>query len=78
MCDFDWCSDSDYDVCWEICDYDFDYLVFVDVILLYWDSRVIVYVMILFGFDDGCYVVFLVEICKKKGEVFFEIGGFFK
>jgi hypothetical protein len=76
--DFDWRSDSDYDVRWETRDYDLDHLVSADAILSYWDSRAIAHAMISFGFDDGRHVVFSVEIRKKKGEAFSEIGGFFK
>ncbi|MGA0587407.1 DUF4105 domain-containing protein [Dyella sp. KRB-257] len=76
--DFDWRSDSDYDVRWETRDYDLDRLVSADAILSYWGSRAIAHAMISFGFDDGRHVVFSVEIRKKKGEAFSEIGGFFK
>lgn len=76
--DFDWRSDSDYDARWETRDYDLDHLVSADAILSYWDSRAIAHAMISFGFDDGRHVVFSVEIRKKKGEAFSEIGGFFK
>ncbi|HEX5306417.1 MAG TPA: DUF4105 domain-containing protein [Dyella sp.] len=75
---FDWRSDSDYDVRWETREYDLDHLVSADAILSYWDSRAIAHAMISFGFDDGRHVVFSVEIRKKKGEAFSEIGGFFK
>lgn len=34
--------------------------------------------LISFGFDDGAYVVFSVEIRPEKSERFSEIGGFFK
>ena len=76
--DFDWRSDSDYDVRWETREYDLDHLVSADAILSYWDSRAIAHAMVSFGFDDGRHVVFSVEIRKKKGEAFSEIGGFFK
>jgi len=76
--DFDWRSDSDYDVRWETRDYDLDHLVSADAILSYWGSRAIAHAMISFGFDDGRHVVFSVEIRKKRGEAFSEIGGFFK
>lgn len=76
--DFDWRTDTDYDARWETRDYDLDHLVSADAILSYWDSRAIAHAMISFGFDDGRHVVFSVEIRKKKGEAFSEIGGFFK
>lgn len=76
--DFDWRSDSDYDARWETREYNLDHLVSADAIVSYWDSRAIAHAMISFGFDDGRHVVFSVEIRKKKGEAFSEIGGFFK
>lgn len=76
--DFDWRSDSDYDVRWDTREYDLDHLVRADAILSYWGSRAIAHAMISFGFDDGRHVVFSVEIRKKRGEAFSEIGGFFK
>ncbi len=75
---FDWRSDNDYDVRWETRRYNLDRLISADAILSYWDSRAIAHAMISFGFDDGRHVVFSVEIRKKKGEAFSEIGGFFK
>lgn len=37
----------------------------------------IVYMLVFFGFVDGCYLVFLLEICKEWGELFLVLGGFF-
>jgi hypothetical protein len=76
--DFDWRSDSDYDVRWETRQYDLDRLVSADAILSYWSSKAIAHAMISFGFDDGRHVVFSVEIRRKQGEAFSSIGGFFK
>src|SRR5690606_29999611 len=36
------------------------------------------HVLVSFGFDDGQFVVFTVEIRKERGESYSEIGGFFK
>ena len=38
----------------------------------------IAHVLVSFGFDDGQFVVFTVEIRKERGESYLEIGGFFK
>lgn len=76
--DFYWRRDDDYDVRWETRTYDLDHLVSADAILSYWGSPAIAHAMISFGFDDGRHVVFSVEIRKKRGEAFSEIGGFFK
>ena len=44
----------------------------------YWDLPAIAHVLVSFGFDDGEFVVFSVEIRKERHEAFSEIGGFFK
>jgi hypothetical protein len=75
---FTWRRDDDYDVRWETRVYDLDHLAGADAILSYWDSPAIAHAMISFGFDDGRHLVFSVEIRKKRGEAFSEIGGFFK
>lgn len=76
--DFNWRSDDDYDARWETRTYDLDHLRSADAVLSYWSSRAIAHAMISFGFDDGQHVVFSVEIRKKRGEAFSEIGGFFR
>ena len=76
--DFTWRTNDDYDVRWETRHYDLDHLATTDAVLSYWGSPAIAHAMISFGFDDGNHVVFSVEIRKKRGEQYSEIGGFFK
>jgi hypothetical protein len=75
---FNWRSDDDYDVRWETRHYDLSQLTSADVIVSYWSGRTIAHAMISFGFADGRHLVFSVEIRKRRGQVFSEIGGFFK
>jgi hypothetical protein len=75
---FDWRTDTDYTQRWESRSYDLQRLDSVDMILSYWSIKAIAHVLISFGFNDGNHVVFSVEIRRKKGEGFSEIGGFFK
>ena len=75
---FDWRTDTDYTQRWESRTYDLQRLDSVDMILSYWSLKAIAHVLISFGFNDGNHVVFSVEIRRKKGEGFSEIGGFFK
>ncbi|MFC5527240.1 DUF4105 domain-containing protein [Rhodanobacter ginsengisoli] len=75
---FHWRSDSDYDIRWEVREYDLDRLVSADAVLSYWGSQAIAHAMISFGFDDGRHVVFSVEIRKRRGQQYSPIGGFFK
>ncbi len=75
---FDWRSDADYTQRWETREYDLDKLQSVDMIMSYWSGPAIAHMLVSFGFSDGAYVVFSVEIRRRRGEDFSEIGGFFK
>ena len=75
---FEWRSDSDYTQRWETRHYDLDHLSSVDMIMSYWSDPAIAHMLVSFGFDEVEHVVFSVEIRRKQGESFSEIGGFFK
>jgi hypothetical protein len=75
---FDWRTRTDYTQRWESRSYDLQRLETVDMILSYWSYRAIAHVLISFGFKNGEHVVFSVEIRRRKGDGFSEIGGFFK
>jgi hypothetical protein len=75
---FDWRSDTDYTPRWETRRYDLDRLRSVDVSLSYWSGPAIAHTLVSFGFDDGQFVTFSIEIRKERGESFSSVGGFFK
>jgi len=75
---FDWHSKTDSTQRWETRSYDLDSLRSVDMIMSYWTIPAIAHMLISFGFDDGAYVAFSVEIRRQKTQDFSEIGGFFK
>jgi hypothetical protein len=75
---FDWRTLTDYTVRWENRTYDLDKLASVDLLLSYWSSPAIAHTLVSFGFNDGQFVTFSVEIRKERNESFSEIGGFFK
>jgi hypothetical protein len=75
---FDWRTPTDFDPRWETRTYDLTTLQSVDLILSYWGRPAIAHTMVSFGFADGQQVVFSVEIRRKLGDKFSEIGGFFK
>ena len=58
--------------------YDLSKLTSVDMLTSHWGMDAIAHVLVSFGFDDGQFVTFSVEIRKKKGQQFSEIAGFFK
>jgi hypothetical protein len=75
---FDWRSENDYTPRWETRSYALERLRTLDLIVSYWSGRTIAHMLLSFGFDDGTYVVFSVEIRRERSESFSEIGGFFK
>jgi hypothetical protein len=75
---FDWRSDTDYTPRWETRRYDLDRLRTVDVALSYWTGPAIAHTLVSFGFDDGRFLTFSIEIRKERGESFSSVGGFFK
>ncbi|OEZ58024.1 DUF4105 domain-containing protein [Duganella sp. HH105] len=75
---FDWRSDTDYTQRWEQRQYDLSQLQSVDVALSYWMGPAIAHTLVSFGFADGRYLTFSIEIRKERGESFDAIAGFFK
>jgi len=75
---FTWRSEDDHDVRWERRAYDLDQLRSADLILSYWMGPTIAHTLVSFGFADGRYLVFSLEIRKERGESFSALGGFFR
>jgi len=75
---FDWRSDTDYTVRWEPRSYDLDQLRSVDVAMSYWMGPAIAHTLVSFGFADGRYLTFSIEIRKERSESFDGLAGFFK
>lgn len=75
---FAWRTLVDYDIRWETRQFDTDRLCSVDVILSYWMGPAIAHTLVAFGFDDGRYLTFSLEIRKQRGQRFSSLGGFFK
>lgn len=75
---FDWRSDTDYTQRWEARSYDLDRLRSVDVAMSYWMGPAIAHTLVSFGFDNGRYLTFSIEIRKERGESFDAVKGFFK
>ncbi|HDY97938.1 MAG TPA: DUF4105 domain-containing protein [Pseudomonas sabulinigri] len=75
---FNWRSETDYDVRWDERVYDLAKLQTVDMISSYWGPRAIAHILVSFGFEDGRYLTFSVEIRRARTEEFSALGGFFK
>ncbi|MNV14769.1 hypothetical protein D3C71_1054660 [compost metagenome] len=76
--DFTWRTETDYDARWVRREYNLDQLRSADLIMSYWMGPAIAHTLISFGFDDGRYLVFSLEIRKERGESFSALGGFFR
>jgi hypothetical protein len=75
---FAWRSNTDYTQRWESRIYDLEKLRSVDMVMSYWTGPAIAHMLMSFGFDDGQYVVFSVEVRRLKTGDYSELGGFFK
>ncbi|WP_447982193.1 Lnb N-terminal periplasmic domain-containing protein [Achromobacter kerstersii] len=75
---FTWRTRTDFTPHWETRHYALHELESVDVALSYWGRPAIAHALVSFGFGHERYVVFSVEIRRKQGDSFSEIGGFFK
>ena len=76
--DFKWMSSEVFEPRWVTRDYDLSKLESVDLVLSYWGRPAIAHAMVSFGFGENEYVVFSVEIRRKIGDKFSELGGFFR
>lgn len=75
---FDWRSDTDYQIRWESREYALSQLRSVDMLTSFWGHRSIAHMLISFGFSDGRYLAWSVEIRRVRNEEYSAIAGFFK
>lgn len=75
---FNWRSETDYDIRWETRHYDLSKIESMDLILSYWAGNQIAHTLLSFNFADGRHLTFSIEIRKEKTEKFSSIGGFFR
>lgn len=75
---FVWHSAEDYTPRWESRDYPLEELTSVDLLTSHWMGPQIAHTLVSFGFADGRYLAFSVEIRKERTEQFSTLGGMFK
>ncbi len=75
---FIWHTPENYTQQWETRQYDLSKLESVDLALSYWSGPAIAHALVSFGFGSDQFLVFSVEIRRKVGDAFSELGGFFK
>jgi Domain of unknown function (DUF4105) len=76
--DFDWRTESDFTPRWETRQYDLSQLVSVDLLANYWMGEAIAHTLVSFGFSDGRFLVWSIEMRLRKGQQFSALGGIFK
>jgi hypothetical protein len=75
---FEWRTETDYTPRWETREYDLSQLQTADLVLSYWMGSAIAHTLVSFGFADGRYLTFSLEIRKEIGEEFSAWKGFFR
>jgi Domain of unknown function (DUF4105) len=76
--DFDWRTDHDFTEKWSKRSYDLSKLKTLDLFLAYWGGPEMAHVIMSFGFDDGEFLAWSVEVRREKGGQFSPIADAFK
>jgi hypothetical protein len=76
--DFDWRSDDDFTERWSKRSYDLSKLKTLDLFLAYWAGPEMAHVIMSFGFEDGDYLAWSVEVRREKNGKFSPIADAFR
>jgi hypothetical protein len=76
--DFDWRTDHDFTEKWSKRAYDLSKLKTLDLFLAYWAGPEMAHVIMSFGFEDGEYLAWSVEVRREKSGEFSPIADAFK
>jgi Domain of unknown function (DUF4105) len=75
---FSWRTEADYSAGWEERTYDLSQLRSLDLFLVYWMGPSIAHTIMSFGFDDGRYLDFSIELRRTQNDQYSTVAGFFK
>ena len=75
---FSWRTELDYSEQWEQRTYDLSKLRSLDLFLVYWMGPSIAHTIMSFGFDDGRYLDFSIELRRTPNDQYSALAGFFK
>ncbi len=78
MRDFKWRGPEDYDENWIDRSYDLSTIKSTDLVLSYWGSPMMAHMIVSFGFENGEYLAWSVEVRRLEGGSFSPISDFFK
>ena len=76
--DFDWRTDEDFTERWSKRSYDLSKLKTLDLFLAYWAGPQMAHVLMSFGFENGDYLTWSVEVRREKSGEFSPIADAFK
>ncbi|HZZ22812.1 MAG TPA: DUF4105 domain-containing protein [Roseiarcus sp.] len=76
--DFDWRTDSDFTEKWSKRSYDLSKLKTLDLFLAYWAGPEMAHVIMSFGFENGEYLTWSVEVRREKTGEFSPVADAFK
>jgi hypothetical protein len=75
---FEWRTPKDFIEHWESRTYDLSKIATADLFLVYWSGPTIAHTIMGFGFTDGRYLDFSIEIRPERHEEYSALAGFFK
>jgi hypothetical protein len=75
---FSWRTEAEYTPAWEERTYDLSQLRALDLFLIYWMGPSIAHTIMSFGFDDGRYLDFSIELRRTQNDQYSAVAGFFK
>ena len=70
--------EAEYTAAWEERTYDLSQLRPLDLFLVYWMGPSIAHTIMSFGFDDGRYLDFSIELRRTQNDQYSAVAGFFK
>jgi hypothetical protein len=75
---FSWRTETNYSERWEQRTYDLSKLRSLDLFLVYWMGPSIAHTIMSFGFEDGRYLDFSIELRRARNDQYSAVAGFFK
>jgi hypothetical protein len=75
---FSWRIEAEYTVAWEERTYDLSQLRSLDLFLVYWMGPSIAHTIMSFGFGEGRYLDFSIELRRTQNDQYSAVAGFFK
>lgn len=76
--DFEWRSEEDVTEIWTTRTFDLSQIETVDLFMSYWAGPTMAHLMVSFGFADGQYLNWSVEVRRSKGQTFSPVADFFR